>query len=366
MIKRKHILLISLLLLLSLAASGCRGSGAVATSWPGIALDGDTAYVAYNQNIYTIDLESDGRQLDVLPNEAIRGGVTFFHTPALIGDGQLVEGSYKQDMYLFNADTGSATEFFTSAKNRWIAAPLVADGIIYAPNSNGTLYALSFDGEELWSFKTGAPLWAAPVLDGDTLYQASLDHYLYALDLNTEDVRWKVDLGGSLISGPVIGEDGTMYIGSFDSHIYAIDSQNGDILWDFQTDDWVWGSPTLGPEGVLYVTDISANIYAIDLTDPPNILWDKQVEADSSITGSVLFNNDTLYVVTESGVIAAYDTDGERLWKESIGEGNLYGTPVLAGDNLILVSALNADAIIYAYDTDLEPLWQYTPQEEDN
>jgi len=361
MIKPKHILLISILLLLSLAATGCQGSGAVASSWPGITVNDDTAYVAYNQSIYAIDLQNGGRQLDKLPTEAIRGG-TFFHKPLLIGGDRLVVGSYAQNMYIIDTQSGASAEFFTGAKNRWIGSPIMADDVIYAPNSNGSLYALSPNGEELWSYPTEASIWATPILVEDTLYVASLDHHLYALDIKTEELLWKTDLGASLVSGPVMDENGVLYIGSFDSQVYAVDSQSGSVLWDYQTADWVWGSPALG-DGVLYVTDLSANIYAIDLTNPPALLWQKQVEAGSRITGSVLVYNDSLYVATESGVISAYGTDGERLWKEEIGEGNLYGTPILAGDNLILVSALNAEAIIYAYDADLEPLWQYQPED---
>ena len=238
----------------------------------------------------------------------------------------------------------------------------MADGVIYAPNSNGSLYALSFDGEELWSFETNEPIWATPLLDGSTLYIASQDHFLYAVDIESEEMLWKTELGGAIINAPVIDENGTLYIGSFGNELYAIDSETGDILWDYETEAWVWGSPTFGPDGVLYATDLNANIYAIGLEDGPTLLWDKQVDTDSRLTGSVLFHNDTLYVATESGSMVAYDTDGERLWKESIGEGSLYGTPVLAGDNLILVSALGAEAIVYAYDADLEPLWQFSPE----
>lgn len=362
MIKPKQILLITLLLLLSLIVTGCRGSGAVATSWPGITVDGSTAYIAYNQNIYLIDLDNRGRQIDAIPTDAIRGA-TFFHAPVLLGDDMVLEGSYSQDLYLIDARNGAASEFFTEARNRWIAAPLFANGVIYAPNSNGTLYALTVDGDVEWSFKTNAALWATPVLDGDTLYLAAMDHFLYAINANTGDEIWSQDLDASLISPPALGEDGTLYVGTFNSQVVALDSENGEILWSYDTDNWVWASPTFGPEGVLYATDINANIYAIDLTNPPNLLWSKQVDPASQITGSVLFYNDTLYVVTETGDIVAYDTAGERLWKESIEEdGKLYGTPILAGDNLILVSALNAQSIIYAYDADLEPLWQYTPE----
>ena len=63
----KRLLLITMFVLLSLAVTGCRGSGTVATGWPGITVDGDTAYIAYNQSIYMIDLADDGDQLDTLP-----------------------------------------------------------------------------------------------------------------------------------------------------------------------------------------------------------------------------------------------------------------------------------------------------------
>ena len=362
MIKRKQLMLLLIVVLLALLVSGCRGTGAVAAGWPGVTIQGDTAYIADNQAIYSIDLSNNGRQLDTYPAEAIRGA-TFYHPPVLLDEANLLEGGYNNKIYQIDLEDGSSAEFFTEAKNRWIGSPLLVEDTLYAPNSNGTLYALTLDGESIWEFETDAAIWAAPVYADGRLYVASQDHHLYAINANTGDLIWDADLGASAVSSPVLAEDGTLYLGTFGSEVFAIDSKGGAVLWKVNTEGWVWGSPVIGPENTLFVTDLNANLYAID-TFEHAILWEKQVDSGTSITGSALLYNDALFVATRSGVVASYDLQGERLWKEDLGEeaGEFYGTPVATGDGTILVSAVGAGNIIYAYNTSLEPLWQFTPQ----
>lgn len=362
MTKRKQLMLLLIVVLLGLLVSGCRGTGAVAAGWPGITVQGDIAYIADNQAIYTINLTNKGSQLDAYPAEPIRGA-TFYHPPLLLDDNTMLEGSYNNKIYKIDVEDGSSAEFFTEAKNRWIGSPLLVEDTLYAPNSNGSLYALDLDGNEIWEFKTDAAIWAAPVYADGRLYIASQDHHLYAVNANTGDLVWDIELGASAVSSPVMAEDGTLYIGTFGSELFAIDSKGGAILWKLETEGWIWGSPVLGPENTLYVTDLNANLYAID-TFEHTILWSKEVDAGSSITGSAMLYNDALFVATRSGVIASYDLQGERLWKEELGEenGEFYGTPVATGDGTILVGAVGASNIIYAYNTNLEPLWQFTPE----
>lgn len=362
MTKRKQLMLLLIVIILGLLVSGCRGTGAVAAGWPGITIQGDTAYIADNQAIYSIDLADEGDQIDIYPAESIRGA-TFYHPPMILDEDTMLAGGYNNKMYEFDLGNGNAVEFFTSAKNRWIGSPLLVGETLYAPNSNGTLYALDLDGEEIWAFETDAAIWAAPVYADDRLYVASQDHHLYAINANTGDLVWDSDLGASAVSSPVLDEDGILYIGTFGSEVIAVDSTGGEILWSLETEGWIWGSPVLGPENTLFVTDLKANLYAIDIVENA-ILWDKQVDAGSSITGTALLYNDALYVATRSGVIASYDLQGERLWKEELGEenGEFYGTPVVTGDGTILVGAVGAENILYAYDTNLESLWQFTPE----
>ena len=364
MTKTKTLVLTIMLIFLSLLISGCSGSGMIAGSWPGITIDGDTAYVAYNQAIYHIDLTDDGDQLDAYPAEPIRGA-TYFHAPLLLDEDTLLAGSYDNKVYEIDIDSGAAKEFFNTTKNRWIAKPEVANGLIYYPNSNGVLYAVTPDGDSPWNFVTEAAIWAKPLVEDNRLYLASQDHFLYAVNADTGDEIWRVDLGASAVNGPVIDENGILYVGSFGSKIMAIDSSDGSVVWEMETEGWVWGSPTLGPDNTLYATDLNANLYAIDSADG-SLIWEKQVQAGSAITGSALFFNDAIYVATRSGAITSYDTNGDRLWKEEFGDEDnpieFHGTPLVAGGDLILVSAVGSDSIVFAFNSKLESLWQFTPE----
>ncbi len=136
--KPKYLAIALILILFSLAFAGCRGSGAVASSWPGITVDGDNAYVAFNQAVYTLDLENDGRVRETMPGNAgdLRPrNPMFYHAPVLLDESTLLVGSYNNRMFTINLNTGNADDFFISARNRWIAQPLLADGTIYAPNA---------------------------------------------------------------------------------------------------------------------------------------------------------------------------------------------------------------------------------------
>lgn len=362
--KNKKLLLALILILVSLTFAGCQGTGAIASSWPGITVDGDTAYVAFNASIYTIDLSQRGNLQRTAPTNAkdLRGH-TFFHAPVQLSEDTLLVGSYKNSLYTIDS-SGDAVEFFSGARNRWIATPLMTEEAIYAPNANGTLYALDFDGSVFWEFETSAAIWATPVKDNGSLYMVSQDHIMYKLNASTGEQVWSLDLGASSVSSPALDENGILYIGTFNSQLLAIDSMTGKIAWDLTTNDWVWGSPTLGPDNTLFVTDLGGNLYAVD-TVTGKFLWEKQVSTDTSIAGSALLVGDALFVVTSSGAIVSYGLDGERLWKEEIGnEDNkveFYGTPVLAGEDLILVSSTGSDNLVYAFNPQLETQWTFEP-----
>jgi outer membrane protein assembly factor BamB len=363
--KSKYLILALLLIFVGLMFSGCRGSGAIASGWPGITVEGDTAYVANNTSVYTLDLSQKGRQKDIAPsNEKDLRGHTFFHAPVLLDEDTLLVGSYKNVLYTFATGDGNATEFFKNARNRWIATPLVTEDAIYAPNANGTLYALDVNGDVIWEFETDAAIWATPVKDNGTLYVVSQDHTLYAVIAETGEQTWARELGAASVNSPALDENGILYIGTFGSQLFAIDSKTGNTVWELSTNDWVWGSPVVGPGNTLFVTDLGANLYAID-TETAEILWEKQVDTDTAITGSPLIVGESIFVVTQSGEITSYDLEGQRLWNEQIAtEDNpveFHGTPVLAGDDLILVSATGSDEIIYAFNTELESQWSFEP-----
>ena len=348
--KRFALLLLALTGMLLLSA--CSASASLGQSWPGLSADADTAYLADGAQIYAVRLR-DTAELWRYPAKP-DAKMSFYADPVLLGDGRLVIGSAGTDHCLYVIDTTKvaadtktpdANCFFAAAQDRWVASPLVVDNVVYAPNNDGTLYAVDLaKGELLWSLEIGGGghLWAKPVTDGKTLYVSSLDHHLYAIDLTSHKVTWAVDLGGSVPSAPALSADGkTLYVGSLASKVFALNAANGSTLWEIKTQQWVWGSPSVDGD-VIYTADIKGQLYALDAATG-KIIWNEQ-PADA-ITGSPLVLSDKVIVTTESGGIFAYAKDGKQLWPSSI-KGKLYTSAVQSGD-FILVAPLATGAEYY-------------------
>lgn len=86
-----------------------------------------------------------------------------------------------------------------------------------------------------WAFRTKGRIYsdAAVAPDGQTIYVASHDHYLYAIDKNGIK-KWAFDTGGKIWSSPAISNQGHIYVGSDEDFLFSI-SAEGKLNWKFVT-----------------------------------------------------------------------------------------------------------------------------------
>ncbi len=230
--KPKKILFVLVLVLAAVFLSGCTGQAGLNNSWPGLASDGEIAYLASGQYVYAVRL-SDGKEIWRYPEKG-SGSIQFVAQPVIAPDGTVVIGSSGTDHRLvaldpssIDASTNAPAEkwIFSDAKSSWVAGVLVLDDKVFAPNSDGTLYVLDLqDGfaakSALKEIDLGGALWAQPSTDGDLVYVTSVDHYLYAIDPETYEFAWgAIDLGGAATGTPLVGPNGNIYIGSFAAEV---------------------------------------------------------------------------------------------------------------------------------------------------
>jgi len=355
---RKLTQLFPLLILLSILLSACTGGAATtASSWPGLAADQDTAYVAYNQHVHAISL-ANGSEKWRFPAES-NNQTTFYASPVLSPDGQLLVGGYNNILYSLNPQNGTENWSFKNAKNRYIGSPLVAGDTILAPNADANLYAVDMKGNLRWSFKTEDAQWATPVADPDCdcVYLSSMDHSLYSISIQTGLQKWKTDdLGGSLVGKPAYGTDNTLYVGTFAKELLAIDAANGQIIWRTPTTGWVWGGPILS-EGKLYFGDLSGAFYSLDASDG-EVVW--KIQPDGPISESPLLAEESIYFSSQAGTLYAVDLSGNIRWSKPTG-GKLNTTPVSSGE-LILAAPTGIDELLFAFSLNGDQKWAYIPQ----
>ena len=116
----------------------------------------------------------------------------------------------------------------------------------------------------LWKYKTGGPIQASPVVANGTVYVASTDHWLYALEAKQWGRKWGFKAGGVIRYAPTVWNN-RVYFSARDNHIYALNAETGDWLWEFRSDTWM-DSPPILSKGRLYIGAYTQKIYVIDAT----------------------------------------------------------------------------------------------------
>ena len=357
----KKIFILSAAVIIFTLLSGCSAAAMGANSWPGLSADAETAYLANGSVVYAINLKNGGIEWQY-PAEKPDSKEAFFADPILTEDGQLILASAgtNHSLVSVNPASGYLNWSFGDAEGTWVASPLVIDEVIYAPNADGKIYALDLSGSFLWAKHiSDNALWAQPVSDGEYLYITSLDHNIYAFDINTKEVAWEIGLDGAIPGQATLDENGILYIGALDATMTAVDSKSQKILWSRSLTGWVWDAAFV-EENILYVGDLEGYIYALNTEDGTE-LW-TPVQPDGPITGSPLVTENLIVVGTESGAVYAYDKEGNSSWQQKI-NGKLYTNPV-QGDGLILISPMEneSNTVLIALDFDGKQVWSFTPE----
>lgn len=309
--RRNHFRLALLVAILSLTLIACTPQ--LGTSWAGLTplADGTSIAFAYEDTLSIVSV-ADG---DLIPLIGNNGQPQINSDGSAIGwaiNGNDFENArffapvlpYTEETFLVSTldrrllqiDSGTAsvlatTDSLTEGTGNAVT-PLVAAGDKILMGLQQRLVALESDTLQLsWEIATEHGVWAEPtVLDG-VAYFTSLDHNMYAVDVDTGNELWRVDLIGASTSTPAYYEaQDVFFVGTFDNTILKI-SRNGDIVDEYTTEEWVWGSPRL-VDGMLYVADLAGFVYKLDpetLTEQGG--WKARVATEAIRTPPLVYDD---------------------------------------------------------------------------
>lgn len=361
-----------MVLLAAALLSGCAGGPVRGTTWAGLAADESTAYLADGPYVLGIGLD-DGRELWRYPANSDNDFV-FYSTPVVTPDGLVIVGSAGRNHSLIalnprdvnsnenNINSPAVAWTFEGARDQWVGAPLILNDRLFAVNADGFLYVLDLqDGQSskqaVEAIRVDGRLWAQPTTDGERVFITSLDHRIIAVNAETYEVLWNIDVEGAVAGSAVLAPDGMLYVGSFASRLEKIDPATGDREPVLEAKNWIWGTHSLDSD-TLYFGDLDGWFYSFN-TATGSLNW-PAVQPDGPITASPLVLERYILVATESGSVFALDRDGKVVWTEAVG-GKIYTTPVAAGD-LILVAPLGAEFYLAALDQNGRQVWAFTQE----
>jgi outer membrane protein assembly factor BamB len=238
----------------------------------------------------------------------------------------------------------------------YTSSPVVVDSIVVMGAGDGVLYAAEVaTGRVLWQFPTEGRIRSTPAVADGLVFTGSTDGVVYALELENGRERWRHETDGagmrseeqrvdrkSIIASPAIAH-GTVYVGSRDGYMYALDRDTGDRKWRVSHEgSWAMSSPALLEDVLLAGTSDGRFVHAIDPTTGEErwrFVGVGYTWSSPSVVGG------TVYIGDGGGYLRAIDREsGEERWSYRAGDG-VYSSPIIANGVVLFGSD---DGNVYA------------------
>ena len=243
--------------------------------------DGILLAGSYDNNLYAINAES-GKFMWKFPSEA---GIV--SKPAVY-ENSVFFGSEDNRLYAVSLATRKQIwNYFTYAPVR--SSPYIAEGHVFIGSDDASLHAVNaVSGRRAWSVDAGAPVRSTPLVSGDAVYFGAESGDFYCLDF-TGHVKWRFKSRRAITGSPVINM-GVVYFGSVDTTLYALDAKTGWTIWRFRLNKPTISTPVI-VDRYIFTGCIDGNIYCID-TNSAKEMW--RYTTDHQVTGSPVIYKDSI------------------------------------------------------------------------
>ena len=178
--------------------------------------------------------------------------------------------------------------------------------------------------KELWSVGMGGGgeklrLALGLAGDSDTLYAASRDGEVRALEAANGRTRWRADLDVPLSAGPGVGP-GLVVLGTNQGEVIALESASGKVRWKAKVRGEVLAAPLVTDERVV-VRTVDARLRALAARDGKEQWVVDEMVPRLSLRGTAppVLAGDAVVCGFDSGkVIAVSLAGGETLWQSQV------------------------------------------------
>ncbi len=256
-------------------------------------------------------------------------------SPPSFGDGYVYVGSGAGVLDSVRSTSGagvwrdSLSVISSSVENGIRGGASISNGTVYVASNDHRIYAMdTASGRLRWYYELDSEAVSRPLVADDTVYITSYRGGVYAVKQGTQ--LWSKNLGVDIWSSPAIA-DGILYVGARDGKIYALDADNGDAVWSYETGYYIDNSPVV-VDGILYVGSYDGKVYALN-AENGELIW--KTDTASPVYVSPVVYNDLVFAGTWNGGLHAIDANsGDILWSDKLG-GAVTGM-MLDGDRLFV------------------------------
>lgn len=271
--------------------------------------------------------------------------------------GMIFVGTSTAEVAAFD-QTDGAQRWKTRVPSEVLAAPTASNGTLLIKTIDGQLTALNeVTGEVLWHYQEDVPSLilrgSSPVVtNNDTAVAGFANGKLVSLDINTGNLLWKKAIAtpeqGNVIANmvdidatPMI-QDNTLYAATYQGNIAALNLQSGQTLW--QHDISTYAGITASSSHV-YVSETDSRVFAFD-SNSGAVAWKQTELLYRNLTGPVLLENTLVVGDTEGYLHFLSAADGTINARVKVSGKSILATPLVINNTLYVATT---DGNVAAY-----------------
>lgn len=187
------------------------------------------------------------------------------------------------------------------------SAPVIDDNVIYLLTSRRYVEALDIQtGQNLWKLDLEIDAPSQLILHRGTIYVTGDNGYVCAVNTQTEQRKWVSQTGIARNLDPIIIQN-ILCISDDDGRLSGLDSENGEILWTIQPVRAMKITPPTAGEHSVYIGSYSGNLYSADATTG-SINWKTEIGALSR-TAIPIISGNLVFIASEKNSIYVLDTE---------------------------------------------------------
>jgi len=223
--------------------------------------------------------------------------------------------------------------------------PVIQGDTIYAASANGEVVALNrISGKTLWETDLETSLSGGVGVYEDGLFVGSSEGFVLKLDAGSGEKIWSTPLRGEILSAPQ-GNGKVVVVQTYDGKLQGLENASGRVLWTYDSNVpvlTVRGTSTpIMHNNLVFAGFANGRVLAFD-TQTGAVVWEvrvaisqgrSEIERIVDVDGTMeLFGNE-LFAASYQGSVVAIDVqNGRKVWQQkassfsgvSQGFGNVY------------------------------------------
>lgn len=264
----------------------------------------------------------------------------------------------------WKTDVGKAS----ARRARLTSPPVTADGRLYTSDAETTVSAFDAEtGDTIWETplapeiddafrireilarpkKSEIGFGGGVAYDGGRVFVTSGFGFIAALDADSGEELWRFKTEAPVRTPPTAHAGGVYFV-TITNELVALNQADGEKLWDFQSFEEparILSSASPAAAGDLIVAPFSSGEVVAFLANTGQPVWNDTLSQSASLTslaslndiaGSPVIDRGLVYVVSHAGKLTAIDIrSGQRIWEVPVASVQM---PWVAGDFIFVVS----------------------------